>query len=326
MTDTRHDGRGVATVTGGSSGAAGGTTMAASPLGAVVDLLRTSPLDLGGDPDTMRLVFDEMIASHPVPADVRTTAAELGGVPALTVTAGGGEPSGTVLFFHGGGYALGSAAASVGLAADIARRSGTTVHTVDYRLAPENRFPAAVDDALAAYRGLLDGGAPAETIAVGGESAGGGLALALLVAVKEAGLPQPAAAAVLSPWVDLTQSGRSQETRASFDPALTRQALTTRADDYLAGADPRSPLASPLFADLRELPPLLVQAGTHEVLLDDAIRLAARAAEDDVAVTLQTFPGAPHVFQGFAAVLAEGARALDDVAAFLRSHLDGLSR
>lgn len=160
--------------------------MTESPLGAIVDLLRTSPLDLGGDPDKMRLVFDEMIASHPVPADVRTTAAGLGGVPALAVTAGDGEPSGTVLYFHGGGYALGSAAASVNLAADIARRSGTIVYTVDYRLAPENRFPAAVDDALAAYRGLLERGVPARTIAVSGESAGGGLALALLVAVKEA--------------------------------------------------------------------------------------------------------------------------------------------
>ncbi|MGW6921136.1 alpha/beta hydrolase [Streptomyces sp. NPDC054950] len=297
--------------------------MTESPLGAIVDLLRTSPLDLGGDPDKMRLVFDEMIASHPVPADVRTTAAGLGGVPALAVTAGDGEPSGTVLYFHGGGYALGSAAASVNLAADIARRSSTIVYTVDYRLAPENRFPAAVDDALAAYRGLLERGVPARTIAVSGESAGGGLALALLVAVKEAGLPQPAAAAVLSPWADLTQSGRSHETKTAVDPALTRQALTTRADHYLAGADPRSPLASPLFADLRELPPLLIQAGTYEVLLDDALRLAAKAADDDVAVTLQTFPGAPHVFQGFAAVLAEGARALDDVATFLRTHLDG---
>jgi acetyl esterase/lipase len=193
---------------------------------------------------------------------------------------------------------------------------------VDYRLAPENPFPAAVDDALAVYRGLLDRGIPAEAITVSGESAGGGLALALLIAIKDAGLPQPAAAAVLSPWADLTQSGRSYETKAAVDPALTRQALSTRADNYLAGADPRSPLASPLFADLRGLPPLLIQAGTYEILLDDAVRLAAKAADDDVAATLQTFPGAPHVFQGFSALLAEGARALDQVGAFIRTHLD----
>ncbi|MBP0458962.1 alpha/beta hydrolase [Streptomyces montanisoli] len=297
-----------------------------SQLDAVIDLLRTSPLDMGGDPHKMRVVFDEMMAAHPVLDDVRTTAAELGGVPAIEVSAGGGEARGAVLYFHGGGYALGSAAASVNLAADVARRSEATVHTVDYRLAPENPFPAAVDDALAAYRGLLDHGVPAAEIAVSGESAGGGLALALLVAIREAGLPRPAAAAVLSPWVDLTQSGRSHETRAALDPALTRQALSARAGDYLAGADPRSPLASPLFADLRGLPPLLVQAGTYEVLLDDAVRLAAKAAGDDVEVTLHTFPGAPHVFQGFATVLDEGAAALDEVGAFLRAHLDRAGR
>ncbi|WP_127355201.1 alpha/beta hydrolase [Actinacidiphila soli] len=296
--------------------------MAESQLGAITDLLRASPLDMGGDPHTMRTVFDEMIGSHPVPEDVRTITVELGGVSAIAVTAGGGEASGAVLYFHGGGYALGSAAASVNLAADVARRSSTTVYTVDYRLAPENPFPAAVDDALAVYRGLLDRGIPAEAITVSGESAGGGLALALLIAIKDAGLPQPAAAAVLSPWADLTQSGRSYETKAAVDPALTRQALSTRADDYLAGADPRSPLASPLFADLRGLPPLLIQAGTYEILLDDAVRLAAKAADDNVAATLQTFPGAPHVFQGFSAVLAEGGRALDQVGAFIRTHLD----
>jgi monoterpene epsilon-lactone hydrolase len=227
-----------------------------------------------------------------------------------------------VLYFHGGGYALGSAAASVTLAADLARRAGTTVCTVDYRLAPEHPVPAAVDDALAAYRGLLDHGVPAESIAVSGESAGGGLALALLIAIKEAGLPQPTAAAVLSPWADLTQSGRSYHSKAALDPALTRQALSTRSDDYLAGTDPRCRLASPLFADLRGLPPLLIQVGSYEILLDDAVQLAAKAADDDVAVTLQTFPGAPHVFQGFSAVLAEGARALDEVGTFIRTHLD----
>ena len=296
--------------------------MTESQLSTVIDLLRTSPLDMGGDPHKMRLVFDEMIGSHPVPEDVRAIAVELGGVRAIEVTAGSAEPSGTVLYFHGGGYALGSAAASVNLAADVARRAGTTVYTVDYRLAPEHPFPAAVDDALAAYRGLLDRGVPPESIAVSGESAGGGLALALLIAIKEAGLPQPTAAAVLSPWADLTQSGRSYRTKAALDPALTREALSTRADDYLAGTDPRSRLASPLFADLRGLPPLLIQTGTFEILLDDAVRLAAKAADDDVAVTLQTFPGAPHVFQGFSAVLAEGARALNDVGTFIRTHLD----
>lgn len=297
-------------------------TMTESQLDSIINLLRTSPLDIGGDVQKMRGVFEDMLGAMPTPDDVRTSAVRLGGVRAIEVQAGADDGSGAVLYFHGGGYALGAAATSVNLASDIARRSGTTVYTVDYRLAPENPFPAAVDDALAAYRGLLDRAVPADAIAVSGESAGGGLALALLIAIKEAGLPQPTAAAVLSPWADLTQSGRSYETKAALDPALTHKALATRAGDYLAGQDPRSPLASPLFADLRGLPPLLIQAGTYEVLLDDAVRLAAKAADDDVAVTLQTFPGAPHVFQGFAAILAEGATALDAVAAFIRAHLD----
>jgi acetyl esterase/lipase len=296
--------------------------MTRSQLDSVSELLQNSPLDLGGDVEKMRRVFDEMLGSAPLPDDVRTRTTELGGVPAVEVRAGAAVPtSGTVLYFHGGAYAIGSAAASVGLVSEIAQRTAATALTVDYRLAPEHPFPAAVDDALAAYRALLDRGVPAGSVAVTGESAGGGLALALLLAIRDAGLPQPSSATVLSPWTDLTQSGGTMEARAGADPALTRRALETRAADYLAGADPRTPLASPLHADLRGLPPLLIQAGGREILLDDALRLAARAARADVPVTLQTFPGAPHVFQGFAAVVDEAAQALDHVAAFINSHV-----
>ncbi|MYW70143.1 alpha/beta hydrolase fold domain-containing protein [Streptomyces sp. SID8379] len=292
-------------------------------LDSVSDLLRNAPLDLGGDVEKMRRVFDEMLGSAPLPDDVRTRATELGGVPAVEVLAGPTRPgASTVLYFHGGAYAMGSAAASVGLVSEIARRTAATTHSADYRLAPEHPFPAAVDDALAAYRALLEQGIPAASIAVVGESAGGGLALALLLAIRDAELPQPSCAAVLSPWADLTQSGSTMRTRADEDPALTREALETRAADYLADADPRTPLASPLHADLRGLPPLLIQVGGREILLDDAVRLAARAAHADVPVTLRTFPGAPHVFQGFAPVVDEAARALDQVAAFINSHVD----
>ncbi|MFC4146818.1 alpha/beta hydrolase [Micromonospora mangrovi] len=296
--------------------------MTGTQLRSVVALLRMSPLDIGGDVGKMRDVFEELLGAIPLPEDVRTDAVDLGGVRTLKVTAGPDHGAGAVLFLHGGAYAFGSAATSANLAADVARRSGTTAYTVDYRLAPEHPFPAAVDDAVAAYRGLLDSGVPADRIALCGESSGGGLAVALLVALRDAGLPLPTSAAVLSPWTDLTQSGRSLRTKAAVDPTLTPEALAVRSRDYLAGADPRSPLASPLFADLRGLPPLLVQAGTHEILLDDALRLAAEAADADVAVTLQTFPNAPHVFQSFAAVLSPAATALDAVAAFLRTHLD----
>ncbi|MEV1019938.1 alpha/beta hydrolase [Streptomyces sp. NPDC050264] len=291
-------------------------------LDSISDLLRHAPLDLGGDVEKMRVVFDEMLGSAPLPGDVRTRTTELGGVPAVEVRAGTAGPTATtVLYFHGGAYAIGSAAAGVGLVSEIARRTGATAYSVDYRLAPEHPFPAATDDALAAYRALLGQGVPAGSIAVTGESAGGGLALALLLAIRDAGLPQPSSATVMSPWTDLALTGSTMETRADDDPVLTRGALRTRAADYLAGADPRTPLASPLHADLRGLPPLLIQVGGREILLDDALRLAARAAHADVPVTLRTFPGAPHVFQGFAAIADEAAQALDQAAAFVNSHV-----
>lgn len=288
-------------------------------------LLRGAPLDLAGDPLEMRAVFRAMLTAAPVPADVRTEPAVLGGVPALRVwvdRATPTPPTATIVHFHGGCYAVGEPATSLNLVAALARRTGAEVLSVDYRLAPEHRYPAAVDDALAAYRALLDAGGDPARIVVAGESAGAGLAMATLLSARSAGLPQPAAALLLSPWVDLTQSGRSLETKAGVDPSMSATALRVRAADYLGGADPRAEQASPAFADLRGLAPLLVQAGSHEVLLDDAVRLAARAAECDVDVTLDVVAGAPHVFQAFAAVLDEAAAALDRAAAFLRDRLD----
>jgi monoterpene epsilon-lactone hydrolase len=285
---------------------------------ALDDLLRHGPFDIGGDVTEQRAIFHEMITSVPLPEDVKTTPGRLGGVPVVTVETPVSDPSTVLLYFHGGAYALGSAADSVGLAADVARRSGARAISVDYRLAPENPFPAAVDDAVAAYRALLDDG-PAK-IAFVGESAGGGLVIAALVAIKDAGLPQPSSAMVFSPWTDLTVSGDSMAGKADVDPALTPEGMRTRARDYLGETDPASPLASPIFADLTGLAPLLIQAGSHEILLDDAVRLAARAAEHDVAVELQVWPQVPHVFQGFAALLDEADVALKAAAAFTRAH------
>ncbi|HEY4020632.1 MAG TPA: alpha/beta hydrolase [Pseudonocardiaceae bacterium] len=282
-------------------------------------LLRNAPLDVGGDVAEQRAVFHEMVASIPLAADVSTTQGQVGGVPVVTVETPGHDPSFAVLYFHGGAYALGSAADGAGLAADVGRGVGARVVSVDYRLAPENRFPTAVDDALAAYRGLLED-VPSERIAFVGESAGGGLAVAALVAARDAGLPQPASAAVFSPWVDLTVSGASAVGKAAVDPSLTPAALRTRAGDYLNGADPAAPLASPVFADLTGLAPLLIQVGSHEILLDDAVRLAASAAAYDVRVDLQVWPGVPHVFQSFAALLDDAGAALRSAAAFTRSH------
>ena len=280
-------------------------------------ILRHGPLDLGGDVAEQRALFHEMIAGIPLPDDVTATEGELGGVPVVTVETEGSDPASVLFYLHGGAYAVGSAADSVGLASDVARRVGARAISIEYRLAPEHQFPAAVDDAVAAYRALLESGTPSARIAFVGESAGGGLVAATLVAIKDAGLPQPACAAMLSPWADLTVSGESALGKAAVDPALTPKALRTRALDYLGDTDPATPLASPIFADLAGLPPLLVQVGSHEILLDDAVRLAARAGAADVAVQLQVWPEVPHVFQSFAAILDEAGAALDAVGAFI---------
>ena len=290
---------------------------------ALDQLLRDGPLDLGGDVAEQRIIFEEMMAAVPVPADVTTSSGSLGGIPVVNVEVAGADRDQVIFYLHGGAYAIGTAASSVGLASDLARRAGPLLVTVDYRLAPEHRHPAAIDDAVAAYRGLLDRGVAASAIAIAGESAGAGLAVATLVALKHAGLPQPSAAVLMSPWADLTLSGDSISAKAAVDPALTPEGLRRRAVDYVAAGDRTVELVSPIFADLTGLPPLLIQAGSHEILLDDATRLAARAAAADVAVRLEVTPGVPHVFQGFAAILDEGDAALTSAGEFLRAHLDG---
>ena len=205
----------------------------------------------------------------------------------------------------------------MGLASDLARQARMQVVTVDYRLAPEHPYPAALQDVTAAYRALAGQAGTAGHIVVSGESAGGNLAVELLIAGKAEGLTMPAAALLFSPMTDLTVTGDSYAGKAGADPNITAQAIRTRAADYLAGTDPASPLVSPIFADLSGLPPLLIQAGSHEVLLDDATRLAVKAAADDVAVTLDITPGVPHVFQAFAGILDEGDTALNRVARFV---------
>jgi acetyl esterase/lipase len=285
---------------------------------ALIDLARHAPLDIGGDVAEQRSAMEAMLTSIPLPDDVTTTPAELGGVAAVNIDLKGADSALVILYFHGGAYALGSARAGAGLAADLARAAGARVISVDYRLAPENPFPAAVQDAVDAYRALLDQ-VPSSLIAIAGESAGGGLAAATLVALKDEGLPQPAAAVMFSPWADLTLSGPSMSGKAAADPSLTPAGMRVRAADYLAGANPATPLASPIFADLSGLPPLLIQAGSDEILLDDAVRLAARAAACDVDVTLRIVAGVPHVFQAFSALLDEAGTALQQAGDFLRA-------
>jgi len=284
-------------------------------------ILRQGGLDTSTDVPTLRAAFSELMAQVPVPADVRQKPIEIGGVAGLEVTIGGDEAENLILYFHGGVYVIGYAAATVPLVGDLVRRSGTRAITVDYRLAPEHPYPAAVEDARAVYEGLLAQGIAPGQIALAGESAGAGLAVALLLALRDAGVPLPSSGYLMSPYVDLTLSGDTLAAKRAVDPLLTPEGLRARVPDYVAGADAADPLISPIFGDLRELPPLLIQVGSQEVLLSDALRLAARAAVANVPVALEVTPGVPHVFQAYAALLDEAGAALDRGSDFLKAQL-----
>jgi epsilon-lactone hydrolase len=289
-------------------------------------ILRQSAFPADVDVSEQRRLLKELISAQPLPAGVTVTAAVLGGVPTAEVTVDGVAPRHVVLYFHGGVYVLGDAFQAAGLAAQIGRRTQARVISVDYRLGPEHPYPAAVDDALAAYQALLDAGTAPADIAFAGESAGGGLAVATLVNAREHGLPLPAAAFAMSPYADLTLAGATLETKRAADPLLSPEALQARVPDYTAGQDAATGLISPIFADLSGLPPLLIQGGTHEILLDDAVRLARQAAAADVAVTLDITPGVPHVFQAYYPILDEAVAALDRAGQFLSAQLSSAER
>ena len=284
-------------------------------------ILRQSAFPADSDVSEQRRLLRELTSAQPLPADVTVTKAELGGVPTAEITIDGIEPRHVVLYFHGGVYVLGDAFQAASLASQVGRRTSAKVISVDYRLAPEHPYPAAVDDALAAYEALLQGGVAPSDIAFAGESAGGGLAIATLVNARDHGLPLPAAAFAMSPYADLTLAGGTMETKREVDPLLSPQALHARVPDYTSGQDAALDLISPIFADLSGLPPLIIQAGTHEVLLDDAIRLARQAATADVEVTLDITPGVPHVFQTYYPILDEAAAALDRAGQLLSAYL-----
>jgi acetyl esterase/lipase len=289
-------------------------------------ILRQSAFPADSSVSEQRQQLRELLSAQPLPADVTVTAATLGGVPAAEITVDGIEPRHTVLYFHGGVYVMGDAFLAADLASQVGRRTRAKVMSVDYRLAPEHPYPAAVDDALAAYEGLLNNGTAPSDIVFAGESAGGGLAIATLVNARDHGLPRPAAAFAMSPYADLTLAGATMETKRETDSLLSPQALQARVPDYTSGQDAALGLISPIFADLSGLPPLIIQSGTHEVLLDDAIRLARQAAIADVQVTLDITPQVPHVFQAYYAILDEGAAALDRAGELLSAHLASAER
>jgi len=284
-------------------------------------ILRQSAFPVGSTVEEQRQQLRELVSAQPLPAEVSVSEALLGGVPTAEITVDGIESDHVILYFHGGVYVIGDAFLAAELASQVGRRTRARVVSVDYRLAPEHPYPAAVDDALAAYDALLQDGVAPANIAFAGESAGGGLAIATLINARDRDLPLPAAALLMSPYVDLTLTGTTIETKAGVDPLLSRELLQPRVTDYASGQDPALGLISPLFADLAGLPPLIIQAGTHEVLLDDATRLARQAAAADVEVTLDITPGVPHVFQAYHAILDDADAALDRAGRFLSAHL-----
>ena len=271
--------------------------------------------------DEARAAFAPAGSLHPVPDDVLVSEVSAGGVPAYWLAAPGVDAERVLLFLHGGGYELGSLRSDGELAARLGRASGMRVLFPEYRLAPEHPFPAAIDDVRAVWRWLrTDQRSSARSLAVAGDSAGGGLAVALLVATRDAGDALPAAAVLMSPTVDLTSSGASMTDRVDEDPISTPALLRQLASDYLAGTDPKTPLASPLFASLSGLPPLLVQVGTADLLLSDSERLAGAAAAAGVDVLLEVGEGLPHVYQ-LALGTPEAAEATERVGTFLRAHV-----
>jgi len=228
-------------------------------------------------------------------------------------------PGRVVLYLHGGGYVIGSPRSHRHLAAAIAGAAGASALLLDYRLAPEHPFPAAVEDATAAYRWLLEQAVAPEHIVIAGDSAGGGLTVATLLALREARVPLPAGGVCISPWVDLTCSGVSYATKADADPIVRRSGVEEMARAYLGATPPRTPLASPLFADLRGLPPLLIHVGSDEVLLDDAVQLAERAKAAGVDATLEVYDRMIHVWHWFLPMLDEAQTAVEAIGRFVRS-------
>lgn len=270
-----------------------------------------------------RAALDRSARGSPPPEGVRVEPETLGGRPAERITPAGGGTDSVILYLHGGGYCSGSLDSHRQLASRMAMASVTPVALLDYRLAPEDPFPAAVSDATAAYRDLVSSGLDPSRMAVAGDSAGGGLTLAVLLALRSAGDRLPAAAVCLSPWVDLTQSAPSYETRAALDPMVSRAGLDEMARCYLGESDPRNELASPLFAeDLSGLPPILVEVGAHEVLVDDATLLTERLRADGGTVWLTIWPELIHVFQAFPAeIIPESDQSIAAVGSFLAQHL-----
>jgi len=271
----------------------------------------------------MRIDADQRGRNLGLAGDVSVQPVDANGVPAEWTVTPGADASSAILFLHGGGYVICSLDSHRHLAAEVGRASGVRTLAIDYRLAPEHRFPAPVEDTLAAYRYLLDSGIRPERIALAGDSAGGGLVVAAMLAIRQAGLPLPACGWCISPWVDMEASGASFVDRAEADPTVQKPMIQMMAEWYLGGADPRHPHASPLYGDLRGLPPMLIQVGAAETLLDDSVALARTAGAADVRVDLQIWPEMIHIWHLYFPVLSAGRRAIAAGGSFVRNAIRG---
>lgn len=294
--------------------------MSKQQLDSLIQMLKAQPIDADASIEKTRAGFEQMTVMLPVEKDVKCEPVSAGGVKAEWVSAPSADANRAILYLHGGGYVIGSINTHRALAGRISRASKARVLLIDYRLAPEHPFPAAVEDSVIAYRYLLEQGTRPGRLAIAGDSAGGGLTIAALVAIKDAKLPMPAAGVGLSAWVDLEGIGDSMKTKSKADPIVQKDGLVQMAAAYLGGKDPHSALAAPLYADLSGLPPLLLQVGTAETLLDDSTRLAERARKSGVNVTLEPWENMIHVWQMFAPMLDEGQQAIDKIGAFVLKH------
>ncbi|TMR05726.1 alpha/beta hydrolase [Actinomadura soli] len=265
--------------------------------------------------------YDDDLWNSFLPDDAITESVDAGGVPALWTGTEGASPDKVLIWLHGGGYSIGSAAGRRALAAGISRQAGCRVLLPDYRLAPENRFPAAVEDAVAVLRWTTELVDPS-SIVIGGDSAGGGLAVAALLSSRDEGLAPPAAAVLLSPLADFTASGESHRINKELDPFVTAEMLAGLGEAYFGDSDRRNPLISPVFGDIAGLPPLQILVGTAEALLDDSRALARSAVNAGIDVDVRFFDGMFHLWPMFASILPEGQRAIDAMSAFVRDRIE----
>jgi acetyl esterase/lipase len=294
--------------------------MASPQLQNIIEMIKAQPVREDIPVEQTRAAFEQLATVFPVADDVKREKAGPKGVPGEWFTPPGVTGDITLYWLHGGGYSIGSVATHARMVSLIAKAAGARAFAVDYRLAPENPFPAGLDDAVAGYRWLLEQGVDPARLVIGGDSAGGGLTLATLQRLREAGDPLPAATVLLSPWTDLEATGESIKTRREADPMIDPSRMPNLARDYHPDGDLRDPLVSPLHADFSGLPPMLIQVGDAEVLLDDSTRVYERAEAAGVDVTLEVNDEMIHVFQSFAPLLPEAVAAIERIGEFAKSH------